>query len=126
MEKNMKRHWLATSILAVLLPFAGNAGGTAASFRLDGGTVAVTNTQANSSWVPVAVLVRFDAAATGTVVVRRVSQGNTFTLGTCTFTGATNLVWVADCEYPFGFGDVLMVASTATGGVVQILTRGDP
>ena len=121
----MKRHWLATSILAVFLPFAGNAGGTATSFRLDGGVAAVTNTQANSSWMPVAVLVRFDAAATGTVTVRRVSQGNTYTLGICNFTGATNLVWVADCEYPFGFGDVLMVTSTATGGVVQILTRGE-
>ena len=120
----MKRHWLATSILAVFLPFAGNAGGTAASYRLDGGVVAVTNTQANSSWSPVALLVRFDAAAGGTVTVMRVSQGNTFTLGSCAFTGATNLVWVADCEYPFGFGDVLTVTSTVTNGVAQILLRG--
>ena len=121
----MKRHWLATSILAVFLPFAGIAGGSAASFRLDGGGVAITNTQANSSWAPVAVLVKFDAPATGTLTVRRQSQGNTYTLGSCTFAGATNLVWVADCEYPFGFGDVLSVSSTATNGVAQVLRKED-
>ena len=120
----MKQFLLWVSLL-LAVPLVGMAGGSAASFRLDGGVVAVTNTQANSSWLPVAVLVRFDAAATGTIVVRRISQGNTYTLGTCTFTGATNLVWVADCEYPFGFGDVLTVTSTATGGVVQIITRGE-
>ena len=119
----MTRHWLATSILAVFLPFAGIAGGSAASFRLDSG-VAITNTQANSSWAPVAVLVKFDAPATGTLTVRRVSQGNTYTLGCCTFAGSTNLVWVADCEYPFAFGDVLFISSTATNSVVQIISRG--
>ena len=123
----MKRHLLATSILAAFLPLAGMAGGFASTYCLtsSGGVVAVTNAQANSSWVVTAVLVRFDTAATGTVVVCRTSQGNTFTLGSCTFAGATNLVWVADCEYPFGFGDVLAITSTATNGVVQILSRGE-
>jgi len=112
-------------VVALVLPLAAVAGGAAASFRLDAGGVAITNTQANSSWVPVAVLVKFDAPATGTLTVRRVSQGNTYMLGSCTFAGSTNLVWVADCEYPFGFGDVLVISSTATNGVVQLLTRGD-
>jgi len=112
-------------VAAMLVPCAVFAGGTAASFRLDGGVVAVTNTQANSSWVPLAVLVKFDAPSTGTLTVRRVSQGNTYTLGICNFAGATNLVWVADCEYPFGFGDVLTVSSTVTNGVAQILLRGE-
>ena len=110
---------------ALVFPFAVLAGGSAASFRLDAGGVAITNTQANSSWAPVAVLVKFDTAATGTVVVCRTSQGNTYTLGSCTFAGATNLVWVADCEYPFGFGEVLVISSTATNGVVQVLSRGE-
>ena len=112
-------------VAAMLGPFAAVAGGSAASFRLDGGTVAITNTQANSSWAPVAVLVKLDAPATGTLTVRRVSQGNTYALGSCTFAGATNLVWVADCEYPFGFGEVLVISSTATNGVVQIISRGE-
>ena len=110
---------------ALVFPFAVLAGGSAASFRLDAGGVAITNTQSNSSWVPVAVLVKFDAPATGTLTVRRVSQGNTYTLGSCAFAGATNLVWVADCEYPFGFGEVLVISSTATNGVVQIISRGE-
>jgi len=119
----MKAFYLFVSLLA--LPFAVFAGGSAASFRLDSGSVAITNTQANSSWAPVAVLVKFDAPATGTLTVRRQSQGNTYTLGSCTFAGATNLVWVADCEYPFGFGDVLVISSTATNGMLQIISRGE-
>ena len=120
----MKRFLLWVSLL-LAVPLAGMAGGSAVSYRLDGGVVAVTNTQANSSWAPVAVLVKFDTAATGTATVRRVSQGNTYTLGTCTFAGATNLVWVVDCEYPFGCGDVLRFECTATNGVAQILLRGE-
>ena len=106
-------------------PVAGIAGGVATSYRLDGGVVAVTNAQANSSWVPVAALVKFDAAATGTATVRRESQGTTFTLSTCSFVSATNLVWVAERDYSFGFGDVLVIESTATNGVAQVLRRGE-
>ena len=112
-------------VVALVLPLAAVAGGSAASFRLDAGGVAITNTQANSSWAPVAVLVKFDALATGTLTVRRVSQGNAYTLGCCTFAGSTKLGWVAECEYPFGFGDVLVISSTATNGVVQLLSRGE-
>ena len=121
----MKRHLLATSIVAVVLPLAGMAGGVASTHRLASGVVAVTNEQANSSWGIVAVLVRFDAGTNGTVAVRRASQGNTYMLGTCTFSGATNLVWVADREYSFGFGDVLVIESTATNGVVQVMRKGE-
>ena len=108
-----------------LAPVLAMAGGFASSYRLDGGAVAVTNTQANSSWATVAVLVRFDAATNGTVAVRRESQGNSYTLGSCTFAVATNLVWVADRDYVFGFGDVLVIESTATNGVVQVMRKGD-
>ena len=121
----MKRHLLATSIVAVCLPLAGMAGGFASSFRLDHGVVAVTNVQANSRWATVAVLVRFDAGTNGTLAIRRVSQGNTFTLGTCTFATATNLVWAAERDYSFGFGDVLLIESTATNGVIQVLLKND-
>jgi hypothetical protein len=97
----------------------------ASSYRLDRGVVAVTNSQVNSSWVTVAVLVRFDTAATGMVAVTRESQGASYTLGACSFAGATNLVWVADGEYAFGYGDVLVVESTATNGVVQVMRKGE-
>jgi hypothetical protein len=59
------------------------------------------------------------------VAVRRVSQGNSYTLSACTFTGATNLVWVADRDYEFGFGDVLVIESTVTNGVVQVMRKED-
>jgi hypothetical protein len=113
------------AFLAVSLPLAAVAGGFASSHRLNTGTVALTNAQANSSWTTVAVLVKFDAGTNGTVAVRRESQGNTFTLASCTFGTATNLVWVADREYAFGFGDVLVIESTATNGVVQVMRRTD-
>jgi len=111
--------------VAILVPWAVMAGGSANSYRLDCGAVAVTNTQANSSWVPVAVLVKFDAPATGSAAVLRISQGVTYTLGICSFAGASNVVWVSDCAYPFGCGDVLLVSCTATNGTVQILVRGE-
>jgi hypothetical protein len=117
------RAWLMAGVAVLGLAVAGIAGGDAVSRRLDGGVVAVTNSQANSSWAIVAVLVRFDAAATGTVAVARESQGNTYTLGTCNFAGATNLVWAPDRDYGFGFGDVLVIESTATNGVVQVMRR---
>ena len=121
----MKRHLLVTSIVVACLPLASMAGGFASTFRLDRGVVAVTNVQANSSWATVAVLVRFDAGSNGTLAIRRVSQGNTFTLGTCTFATATNLVWAAERDYSFGFGDVLVIESTATNGVIQVMLKND-
>jgi hypothetical protein len=112
-------------VAAAGLVLAGIAGGDAVSRRFAGGAVALTNSQANSSWATVAVLVRFDVAATGTATVRRDSQGASFVLGTCSYAGATNLVWVPDRDYSFGFGDVLVVESTATNGVVQVMRKGD-
>jgi hypothetical protein len=112
-------------VMALLLPSAALAGGDAVSRRFAGGVVALTNSQANSSWATVAVLVRFDAASTGTATVRRESQGASFVLGTCGYAGATNVVWVADRDYSFGFGDVLVIESTATNGVVQVMRKAD-
>jgi hypothetical protein len=104
---------------------AGIAGGMASTHSLARGTVEVTNSQANSSWAVVAVFVKFDAGTNGTAVVRRVSQGNTYALGACSFVNATNLVWVPDRDYGFGFGEVLVIESTATNGVVQVMRKGD-
>jgi hypothetical protein len=121
----MRSGFLGLTLFAVVLPAVCMAGGFASTFRLDRGVVAVTNVQANSSWATVAVLVRFDAGTNGTLSIRRVSQGNTYTLGTCTFAVATNLVWAAERDYSFGFGDVLLIESTATNGVVQVMLKND-
>jgi hypothetical protein len=116
---------LAVVVAMIGLAVTGIAGGDAVSRRLDGGVVALTNSQANSSWAVVAVLVRFDAAATGTAAVRRESQGASYMLGTCSYVGTTNLVWVPDLDYGFGYGDVLVVESSATNGVLQVMRKGD-
>jgi hypothetical protein len=119
------RAWLVTGVAVIGLAVAGIAGGDAVSRRFAGDTVALTNSQANSSWSVVAVLVRFDAAATGTAAVRRESQGASYMLGACSYAGATNLVWVPDRDYGFTYGDVLVIESTATNGVVQVMRRAD-
>jgi len=111
--------------MVAFLPLAAGAGGFCASYRLDSGVVAVTNAQENSSWAVRAVLFCFPAGADGVVTVRRVSDGNLFTLATRTFTGATNLVWVADSAYSFGFGDMLVIGCTATNGVVQVMRKSE-
>lgn len=121
----MRTHVRTLCFVAMFLPLATLAGGYSSSHRLDGGVVAVTNSQANSSWAVVAVLVKYDAANNGILAVRRVSEGNTYTLATRDFTGASNLVWVAEAAYVFGFGDVLMIESTATNGVVQVMRKSE-
>ena len=121
----MKATMRAICFMAAFLPLAVRAGGFCTSYRLDSGVVAVTNAQENSSWAVRAVLFSFPAGADGVVTVRRVSDGNAFTLAKRTFTGATNLVWVADSAYSFGFGDVLVIESTVTNGLVQMMRKAD-
>lgn len=121
----MRLGMLVVTFAAAWLPWTGIAGGFASTYRLDRGVVALTNVQENSSWSTVAVLVRFDAGTNGTLAIRRVSQGNTYTLGACTFSLATNLVWAAERDYSFGFGDVLVIESTATNGVIQVMLKRD-
>ena len=118
--------WLALAVGAALTLAAGavQAGGFAHTFGLGGGTVAVTNSQANSSWVPLSVMLRYAAPGTGTAEVRRESQGHAFVLAATGFTNATTLVWVPSIQYPFGYGDVLVIESSVTNGVVQVLRRG--
>jgi hypothetical protein len=44
---------------------------------LENGTVSVTNTQKHASWVPVAVLFRFDAPVTATLTVTSTATNGT-------------------------------------------------
>jgi len=114
--------------LAVLVAITGAAlaGGFVVTRSLDGGgTVAVTNTQANSVWSPVAVLLTYATPATGTVAVARISGGVEYALGSYDAAGATGLVWVADAPYPFATGDVLAVRSGETNGTAQVILSGE-
>ena len=112
-------------LLMVAMASAAWAGGWTATYSLAGGTVGLTNTQANSSWVPVSVMLKFSAAGSGTVEVCRVSQEQSFVLANCVFSNVTTVVWVPDARYPFGFGDALAIRSSVTNGIVQVIRKGD-
>ena len=101
------------------------AGGWSGTYSLGGGTVGLTNTQANSSWVPVSVMLKFTSPGTGTVEVLRVSQGQSFALANCAFTNVSTVVWVPDAAYPFGLGETLVIRSSVTNGIAQVIRKGD-
>jgi len=120
----MKRGMFVTGIVAAVIAGAALAGGFVVTRSLEGGTVAVTNAQANSVWSPVAVLVAYGTPATGTVSVARISGGVEYALGSHEAAGATGLVWVADAPYPFATGDVLVLRSAETNGTAQVILGG--
>ncbi len=114
----------AAAALSLALPVMVRAGGFAHTFGLGSGRVAVTNAQANSHWIPVSVMLRYASPAMGTAEVRRESQGHAFVLAATGFTNVTTLVWVPSIQYPFNYGDVLVIESSETNGVVQVLRKG--
>jgi hypothetical protein len=101
------------------------AGGWTTTYSLAGGTVGLTNNQANSSWVPVSVMLKFSSSGSGTVEVCRVSQEQSFVLANCVYSNVATVVWVPDAKYPFGFGDALFIRSSATNGILQVIRKGD-
>jgi hypothetical protein len=117
--------WLIVAVLLVVATAGAWAGGWSGTYSLAGGEVGVTNTQANSSWVPVAVLMAFTAPGTGAAEVWRVSGEYSFRLANCVFTNMTTVVWVPDAQYPFGMGEALVIRSSVTNGVVQVIRTGE-
>ena len=101
------------------------AGGWTETYSLASGSVSVTNSQANSAWVPVAVMWKFTSTGTGTAEVSRVSQNASFMLARCVFTNVSSMVWVPEAPFPFGFGDALEIRSSVTNGVVQMIRKGE-
>jgi hypothetical protein len=101
------------------------ASGINSLHSLETGAVSVTNTQKNSTWVPVALLFRFDAPATGTITVERRTGSTTFLLTSCTISNSQHAVWIPDAAYPFNLNDVLSVTSTATNGTAEIIRKAD-
>ena len=105
---------------------AGAAEGYTHTFPLGAsGSLALTNSQANSSWTVAAVMWRYRAASTGTVTVSRVSQGVGVLLGWRAHSNRTSIVWIPEGVYSFGCGEALVVGSTETNGVVQVVRRGE-
>ena len=120
----MRGRVLTIGVLLVVVAAAWSAP-WAKTYSLAPATVALTNQQANSAWVPVAVLWSFPHATTSTLTVARTSQGSTYLLGQLAVSNSNGAIWVSEAPYPFEYGDVLTVTSTDTNGVVQII-RKDP
>ncbi len=101
------------------------AAGLSSIHSLEGGTVSLTNTQKHSSWVPVALLFRFDAPATGTITVERRTGSTVFLLTSCTVSNNQHAVWVPEAAVPFNENESLFITSTITNGTVEIIRKGE-
>lgn len=122
----MARRQLALVILLVAVAVTGTrAAPWGKSFPIGCGTVAVTNAQANSVWMPEAVLWSYPVATTATVAVVRVRQGVTNLLGQVTVSNSCGVIWVSEADYPFECGDVLAVSSTVTNGMVEVIRKAE-
>ena len=97
----------------------------AQTYPLNGTSIAVTNQQINSVWMPEVVLWKFAAATNAALTVSRVSQGNTYLIGSLSVTNASTVVWISEADYPFEYGDVLKLSSTVTNGHVQVIRKGN-
>jgi hypothetical protein len=97
----------------------------AQTYQLGGSTVSVTNQQFNTVWMPEVVLWKFAAATNATLTVSRVSQGNTYLIGSLSVTNASTVVWIPEADFPFEYGDALQLSSTVTNGQVQIIRKGN-
>ena len=101
------------------------AAGIATTHSLATGTVSITNTEKRSSWVPVALLFRFSAPASGAITVERRTGSTAFLLTSCALSNNQHAVWVPDVDIPFNENDSLLVTSTITNGTVEIIRKGE-
>jgi hypothetical protein len=104
---------------------AAYARGWTTDHALVNGAVNVTNSQKNSSWVPVAVMMRFDEDTSGSMKVIRERNGRRYTLGVCVFADAVSVVWVPDVPYSFGLGDTLRIECSELSGTVEVIRKGE-
>ena len=101
------------------------AAGIATTHSLATGTVAITNTEKRSSWVPVALLFRFSAPASGTITVERRTGSTAFLLTSCALSNNQHAVWIPEADIPFNENDSLNITSTITNGTVEIIRKGE-
>lgn len=116
---------LSSFALMLALCASSSAAGITSQHSLTIGTVELANTQKRSSWVPVALLFRFNAPATGTITVERRTGSTAFLLTSCAVSNNQNAVWVPDAAIPFNENESLFITSTITNGTVEIIRKGE-
>jgi len=88
--------------------------------------VVVSNSQVNSSWAPIAALVRFEGATCPTPTITRLSGGLHFPLRTRVATHITALIWIPETAFPFAAGDAIHFDfGQAATGSIQLIKRGE-
>ena len=112
-------------LTAVLCVGTALAAGFSKTYSLSNGAVVVSNNQKRSSWHPVALLFHFTEPVDPTVSIKRLSKGEEFLLSAVTFTNVQDITWIPDADYPFNFGDSLVISTTATNGTLELIQRSD-
>ncbi len=123
----MKRKLLVMVLAGAVIggALAAMAEGWATTYALTNGTATVSNSQANSTWTPLAVLWKFSATTNTQLTVYRQSQGVTFVLSQFEASNTASVVWVPEAAYPFAFGDALLLTSSVSNGQVQVIRKGN-
>ena len=101
------------------------AGGFSKTYSLSAGEVVVTNNQKRSCWFPVALLFHFAEPVDSAVSIKRLSDGAEYLLSTVALTNVQDVTWIPEADYPFNFGDSLVISSTATNGTLEIIQRSE-
>lgn len=102
------------------------AGGFSKTYSLSTGGVVVANNQKRSSWVPVALLFHFTEPVDTTVSIKRLSNGTEYLLSSMQLTHVQDITWIPDADYPFNYGDALIISTTAQNGTLELIQRSDP
>lgn len=120
------RKSVAICFMLLAISFAAYAAGFSKTYSLTTGTVTVENTQKRSSWAPVALLFHFTAPVDTTITIKRINSGNEYLLSTVMLTDVQDVTWIPDADYPFNFGDSIVITTTATGGTLELIQRSSP
>ncbi|MDF7824098.1 hypothetical protein P4B35_08750 [Pontiellaceae bacterium B12227] len=110
---------------ALLCCIAALASGFSKTYSLSTGEVVVANNQKRSCWEPVALLFHFTEPVDPTVSIKRLSNGTEFLLSTITLTNVQDVTWIPEADYPFNFGDTLVISTTATNGTLELIRKSD-
>ena len=113
-------------LIAVLCVGIAVAAGFSKTYSLASGEVVVANNQKRSCWAPVALLFHFTEPVDPTVSIKRLSNGTEFLLSSVTLTNVQDVTWIPEADYPFNFGDALVISTTATNGILELIQRSDP